>query len=594
MRASAPPGTVRATLADRDRIDADDHVQIFLGTFADGRQAFVFGVNPFGVQADGALVEGGAPAAAASAASSLGREDADLSPDFVFQSQRPPGHRGGFEVEIRIPFKSLRYQSGAEQSGGCTSPASVQGSGDEDSWAPARRAGRVVPAQAGTLDGLHDLRRGLVLDLNPVGDRAGRRREERRRRALGLRRFAARLRRQRALGRDPDPDAERHGQPRLLAGGVRRRAVPVRSAPGAVLPREAAVLPRGHRAVRDAQQPDLHAPHRRAARRGQADRARWPRHERRLPVGGRRPVDVVPPASDHPVFNILRAAARPRRGSRRSAFVYTDRIDGDRSNRVAGVDTRLVLEGDLQPAAAGRGQPHRHRPRQRSGAALAGDRFTAPAAASACEPWPRASIRTSSPQRASSAGPASPRLALTNQLDTSSRPGALDRALQQRRRPRRDVAVRRVRRRRARRRTASCTSTRTWRCAAGGGSAASVLVESFGYDESLYQDYAVAHRDPSADGGLRFVPYTGARAPQPRLRGLVHHADAQGPHRRRADPVGQGRELLRVGVGRYRLRQRRRRLAADRASCASRAAISCSRSSAAPTAATSASAASRG
>ena len=40
-----------------------------------------------------------------------------------------------------------------------------------------------------------------------------------------------------------------------------------------------------------------------------------------------------------------------------------------------------------------------------------------------------------------------------------------------------------------------------------------MLVESFGYDESLYQDYAVAHPDPSADGGLRFVPYTGARLP---------------------------------------------------------------------------------
>ena len=40
-----------------------------------------------------------------------------------------------------------------------------------------------------------------------------------------------------------------------------------------------------------------------------------------------------------------------------------------------------------------------------------------------------------------------------------------------------------------------------------------MLVESFGYDESLYQDYAVAHPDPSAEGGLRFVPYTGARLP---------------------------------------------------------------------------------
>src|SRR5262249_16948464 len=58
IRAHAAPGTVRATLADRDRIDNDDWVQIYLGTFNDGRQASVFGVNPLGVQMDGAVVEG--------------------------------------------------------------------------------------------------------------------------------------------------------------------------------------------------------------------------------------------------------------------------------------------------------------------------------------------------------------------------------------------------------------------------------------------------------------------------------------------------------------------------------------------------------
>ena len=39
-------------------VQLDDHVQFFLSTFGDGRQAFVFAVNPFGVQMDGAMVEG--------------------------------------------------------------------------------------------------------------------------------------------------------------------------------------------------------------------------------------------------------------------------------------------------------------------------------------------------------------------------------------------------------------------------------------------------------------------------------------------------------------------------------------------------------
>ena len=49
---------LNATLADRDKIQADDHVQIVLSTFNDSRQAFVFAVNPLGVQADGTLNEG--------------------------------------------------------------------------------------------------------------------------------------------------------------------------------------------------------------------------------------------------------------------------------------------------------------------------------------------------------------------------------------------------------------------------------------------------------------------------------------------------------------------------------------------------------
>lgn len=45
IRAYAAAGSVRATLADRDRITQDDNVQLFLGTYGDSRQALVFGVK---------------------------------------------------------------------------------------------------------------------------------------------------------------------------------------------------------------------------------------------------------------------------------------------------------------------------------------------------------------------------------------------------------------------------------------------------------------------------------------------------------------------------------------------------------------------
>src|SRR5687767_3961522 len=114
IRATAPPGSVRATLADRDRIQSDDHVIIFLSTYNDGRQAMVFGANPLGVQLDGAFAEGTRGSGVTS-----GRETPDYSPDFVYQSKGRVTDRG-YEVEMRIPFKSLRYQSQPQQDWGFT------------------------------------------------------------------------------------------------------------------------------------------------------------------------------------------------------------------------------------------------------------------------------------------------------------------------------------------------------------------------------------------------------------------------------------------------------------------------------------------
>ncbi|MBA3259358.1 MAG: carbohydrate binding family 9 domain-containing protein [Gemmatimonadales bacterium] len=166
IRAHEPHGAVHATLADRDRIGADDHIQILLSTFNDGRQATVFAVNPLGVQSDGALVETGSVRGNGFNNAVVRREAADLSPDYVFDSKgRLTDY--GYEIEVRIPFQSLRYQSAAEQSWGINVTRRVQHSGYEDSWTPARRASASFLAQSGRLVGLTDLRRGLVLDFTP-------------------------------------------------------------------------------------------------------------------------------------------------------------------------------------------------------------------------------------------------------------------------------------------------------------------------------------------------------------------------------------------------------------------------------------------
>ena len=166
IRAYQPAATVRATLADRDKISQDDNVQLLLSTFNDGRQAAVFMVNPLGIQADGTLVEKGTISSGGFGAAVAAREAVDLTPDFVYQSK---GHvtEWGYEVEVRIPFKSLKYQSALVQSWGINVTRIVQYRGYENSWTPALRASASFLSQSGTLVGMSDLHRGLVLDMTP-------------------------------------------------------------------------------------------------------------------------------------------------------------------------------------------------------------------------------------------------------------------------------------------------------------------------------------------------------------------------------------------------------------------------------------------
>lgn len=157
---------VRATLANRDNIDADDRVQILLDTYADHRRALLFAVNPLGVQEDGVWSDG--VDASAGGPQAGGRFDAtiDLNPDYIFES-RGRLTATGYEIEVRIPFKSLRYQSTDPQSWGLQIDRVTQHSGYEDTWTPAVRASASFLVQSGRLVGLTGLHRGVVMDVTP-------------------------------------------------------------------------------------------------------------------------------------------------------------------------------------------------------------------------------------------------------------------------------------------------------------------------------------------------------------------------------------------------------------------------------------------
>jgi len=169
VRAFEPHGGVHYKLADRDKIDADDNIQIFLSPFLHARQALVFAVNPLGVQEDGTVTEGVSVSTRRfnTGNTQTGRPTTDLSPDFIYESK---GHvtTFGYEVVVRIPFRSIKYQSTDPQDWGINILRKIQHSGHEQTWVPTKLAAASFLAQSGALVGLTHLERGLVLDLNPV------------------------------------------------------------------------------------------------------------------------------------------------------------------------------------------------------------------------------------------------------------------------------------------------------------------------------------------------------------------------------------------------------------------------------------------
>jgi hypothetical protein len=96
------PARIRAHVVDRDnilRLSQDDLIGAYIDPFNDQRRAFAFIVNPYGVQAEGVR--------------HLGRMGEDFSWDAIWAS-RGRITAEGWEAEMAIPFKSLRFPRGTE------------------------------------------------------------------------------------------------------------------------------------------------------------------------------------------------------------------------------------------------------------------------------------------------------------------------------------------------------------------------------------------------------------------------------------------------------------------------------------------------
>lgn len=152
FRVTDEPDKIRSTVAKRDNIFNDDYVGFMLDTFNDQRKAFEVFFNPLGIQGDGMLTEG---------------RGEDFSIDLLMESKGII-HETGWDVEISIPFKSLRFEAGKGKLWGAHFFRRIKRLENElDSWMPMNRSISSNLSQAGHLAGLDEIAVERTIEINP-------------------------------------------------------------------------------------------------------------------------------------------------------------------------------------------------------------------------------------------------------------------------------------------------------------------------------------------------------------------------------------------------------------------------------------------
>jgi len=92
------PKHLRSHMSRREDVDDDDQIGFFLDTFADQQNAYLFYLNPKGVQQDGTVAQG---------------QNFSLAWDGIWNDSTKVTPEG-YMVLVEIPFKSLRFRSGGD------------------------------------------------------------------------------------------------------------------------------------------------------------------------------------------------------------------------------------------------------------------------------------------------------------------------------------------------------------------------------------------------------------------------------------------------------------------------------------------------
>jgi hypothetical protein len=151
-RDRTPSGIVSTQLARDADLDVDDRVLIVLDPFLDHRNGFFFMVNPAGARADGQI--------------SNNSEELSFEWDGIWDARARITDEG-WEAEIAIPFRTLRFKTG-QTVWGLNIERQIKRLQEHDRWASPKRdiwIGNL--SAAGELTGLTGLQQGKGLDIRP-------------------------------------------------------------------------------------------------------------------------------------------------------------------------------------------------------------------------------------------------------------------------------------------------------------------------------------------------------------------------------------------------------------------------------------------
>jgi hypothetical protein len=145
------PEGIRGLLTRRDVASQSDWLMVGIDSYHDRRTAFVFAINPAGVQRDMLIYDDALE---------------DTSWDAVWTAATQVT-ADGWVAEFRIPLSQLRFAAMDQQEWGLQVIRLVARSGEETAWTPMPRSSPKVVSQFGTLGGIDNVKTARRMELLP-------------------------------------------------------------------------------------------------------------------------------------------------------------------------------------------------------------------------------------------------------------------------------------------------------------------------------------------------------------------------------------------------------------------------------------------